>query len=283
MSGNRRRWWLDALRRAAAPESGGRNEDEPGSVEAKILSANEAAQNALVGTMELLPHIADAAVKHKAMLDGASERASAMAAHAEGLTLAATRVGDAFERLSVVALNAGLEGARTQEPQGKALSLIADEIKTHAARGADTARDLVAVVEEIAGETVQLRKDLASALTAADEAGKGAAKLSAAGEKAKDALAEVERLLRRATGIDPEMSRAVANAAEHARGLASALATLRKATHAKPILQNALRPILAPLARLLSEIAEPVEKAERDEETRNKKPSPSNDDEGRKP
>jgi len=256
VTSTRRRWWLDALRRAAKAEGEVATDEAAGGVEAAVLGANEAAQRAVEGTIEIAPRIGEAAARHKTLLDGASERASAMAAHAEGLTLAATRVGDVFEKLSVVALNAGLEGARTAEPQGKALLLISGEIKTQASRGAEIARDLVAVVEEIAAETVLLRRELANAIAAAEDTGKDTRALVASAGKAKQALAEVERHLRRATGLDPEVSRAVALAAEHARGLASALATLRAATQARPLLLRALRPVLVPLARMLGELDE---------------------------
>jgi hypothetical protein len=274
VTSTRRRWWLDALRRAAKAEGEATTDEDAGGVEAAVLGANEAAQRAVEGTIEIAPRIGDAAGRQKATLDGASERASAMAAHAEGLTLAAARVGDVFERLSVVALNAGLEGARTAEPQGKALLLISDEIKTQASRGAEIARDLVSVVEEIAAETVLLRRELGAAIAAAEDTGKDTRALVASAAKAKQALAEVERHLRRATGLDPEVSRAIALAAEHARGLASALATLRAATQARPLLLRALRPVLAPLARMLGEL---------DEEPRNARMSAQDGDGGTEP
>jgi methyl-accepting chemotaxis protein len=258
MSGPRRRRLLEILRRAAQPEVDASGEVDPESIDAALWSSHHEAARAVGEASEAAPQIADTVGQHRAMINGASERASAMAAHAEGLTLAATRVGDAFERLSVVALNAGLEGARTVEPQGKALLLLSEEIRAHAGRGAETARDLVAVVEEIAAETSVLRKELADALEAAEETGKEARALVATLGRAGGALAEVDRYLRRATGIDPEVSRAVALAAEHARGLFGALSTLRAAAQARPVLLRALRPVLSPLARLLGELGEPV-------------------------
>ena len=55
------------------------------------------------------------------------------------------------------------------------------------------------------------------------------------------------------TGIDPETARAVGLATEHARGLMTALSTLSTAAQAAPVL-GALRPVIAPLTRLLGEI-----------------------------
>ncbi len=253
VSAPRRRRWLDVLRRATEPASA---PEAATDIDTALWSAHGEAQRAVHEAAEGAPRLMDAVTRQRASIEGVSERAGAMAAHAEGLTLAATRVADTFERLSVVALNAGLEGARTAEPQGKALLLLSEEIRTHAARGAETSRDLVMVVEEIAAETSLIRGQLADVLSAADDTGGAARALGDAAGRAGLALTDVERHLRRATGIDPEVARAVALAAEHARGLLSALSTLRVATPARPLLLGALRPVLAPLSRLLGELGD---------------------------
>jgi exonuclease SbcC len=258
MSAPRRRRWLDVLRRAAQREGGPEASapGEPTPIDAALWSAHGEAQRAVGDAAEKAGRVADAAARHRAALDGASERAGAMVTHAEGLTLAATRVGDALERLAVVALNAGLEGARTAEPQGKALLLLSEEIRSHVSRGAETARDLVSVVEELAAETGQIRKELEGARSAAEETGQAAESLGGALVRARQALTDAERHLKRATGIDPEMARAISLATEHARGLLSALSTLSTATQARPLLLGALRPALVPLSRLLRELWE---------------------------
>lgn len=258
MSAPRRRRWLDVLRRAAQRE-GDVDATAPGEatpIDAALWSAHGEAQRAVGEAAETAGQVADAAARHRAALDGASERAGAMVTHAEGLTLAATRVGDALERLGVVALNAGLEGARTAEPQGKALLLLSEEIRSHVSRGTETARDLVSVVEELAAETGQIRKEIAGAREAAEETGQAAESLGGALVRARQALTDAERHLKRATGIDPELARAMSLATEHARGLLSALSTLSTATQARPLLLGALRPALAPLSRLLRELWE---------------------------
>ena len=253
VSAPRRRRWIDVLRRATEPTSAPETSPD---VDTALWSAHGEAQRAVSEAAEGAPRLMEAVARQRSSIEGVSERAGAMAAHAEGLTLSATRVADLFERLSVVALNAGLEGARTPEPQGKALLLLSEEIRTHAARGAEATRDLVMVVEEMAAETSLLRGDLGDVLTAADETNKSAHALGDASGRAGLALADVEKHLRRATGIDPEVARAVSLAADHARGLLSALSTLRAAAPARPLLLGALRPVLAPLSRLLGELGD---------------------------
>jgi methyl-accepting chemotaxis protein len=255
MSAPRRRRWFDVLRRAAEPQGGSEAPlSGPTPHHAALWSTHADIERAVSEALEQAGRVVEAASKHRATLDGASERASAMVTHAEGLTLAATRVGDALERLSVVALNAGLEGARTAEPQGKALLILSEEIRSHVSRGAEGARDLVSVVEEIAAETGQLRKELEGAASAAEETGRGAEALGGALAQSRHALADAERHLKRVTGIDPEIARAMSLAMEHARGLISALSTLSTAAQATPLLQSALRPVIAPLSRLLREL-----------------------------
>jgi methyl-accepting chemotaxis protein len=258
VSAPRRRRWLDVLRRAAQREDAGElaTPGEPTPIDAALWSAHGDAQRAVGDAAEKAGRVVDAAARHRVALNGASERAGAMVTHAEGLTLAATRVGDALERLGVVALNAGLEGARTAEPQGKALLLLSEEIRSHVSRGAETARDLVSVVEELASETGQIRKEIEGARTAAEETGQAAESLGVSLGRARQALTDAERHLKRATGIDPETARAMSLATEHARGLLSALSTLSTATQARPLLLGALRPALAPLSRLLRELWE---------------------------
>ena len=65
-------------------------------------------------------------------------------------------MGDVFERLGLVALNAGLEGARLGESQGRALSLVADEVREHAMRGGETERALELELGEVGRELAQL-------------------------------------------------------------------------------------------------------------------------------
>lgn len=251
MSGPRKRRWLDVLRRAAEPADA---DDASANVDTALWSAHGEAQRTVTEAQERAAHVTDMITSQRSAIEGVHERAGAMAAHVEGLTLAATRVVDTFERLSIIALNAGLEGARVAEPAGKALLLLSEEIRAHVERGAETTRDLAMVVEEIAAEASLIQGQVREALDAQDSTGREANMLGDALRRNGLALADVERNLRRVTGVDPEVARSIAVAAEHARGLLTALSALRAATPARPLLLGALRPVLAPLSRLLGEL-----------------------------
>src|SRR5262250_768804 len=98
MSTPRRRRWMDVLRRTAGVGGDGRGATTD---DAALWAAHEQAEKSL-------------------------EESSA---RAERLGASTARGVEAFERLGVVALNAGLEGARVPEAQGRALLLLSEEIR----------------------------------------------------------------------------------------------------------------------------------------------------------
>jgi methyl-accepting chemotaxis protein len=260
MSTPRRRRWFDVLRRGGSDGRGGRG--APGVDEASLWAAHEQARGALGEASAHAERVAAAVAKQRGTIEAAAERASLVAARCGGLGAGATRVTEAFERLGVVALNAGLEGARAAEPQGRALLLLSEEIRANVARGAEAARELSDVVDEVSTESGEVRRQLDVSRADAGEVGQEAARLRAATDAAGRAIDELEQRLRKATGIDPEVARAMAAATDHARGLMTALSTLTTVSPAGPVL-GALRPIVAPLARLLSELGDDIDAAER--------------------
>jgi len=256
MSAPRRRRWMEVLRRTAGVAgdestraAGGGPED------AALWGAQEAAAKALAEAGARAERVAAAAARVRPMIEGAAERASLVAARSEGLGAGAARVVESFERLGVVALNAGLEGARLADPHGRALLLLSDEIRANVTRGADAAEQLARAVEEIATESGEVRRQIDRSRVETAEAGQEAAHLHAAALHATKALDDLGARLRKATGIDPETARLVGAASEHARGLMTALSALATASPGAPVLL-ALRPVIAPLARLLGEIEE---------------------------
>ena len=63
-------------------------------------------------------------------------------AHATICSVTSRASRESFERLNIVALNAGLEGARLGEAAGKPLSLVSEEVRAQAERGGESvARD----------------------------------------------------------------------------------------------------------------------------------------------
>jgi hypothetical protein len=252
MSTPRRRRWIEVLRRTAGVgDDGGR---APGGAldDAALWAVHERASASLKESSARAERVAATVARQRAHIEGAAERANLLAARSEGLGPGAARVVEAFERLGVVALNAGLEGARAGD-QGRALLLLSEEIRANVVRGADAAAELGRAADEIASESAEVRRQIERSRVEVSEVGQEAAQLQAAATSASKALDDLGARLRRATGIDPEMARVVALAAEHARGLMTALSALSTGAQAGPVL-GALRPVIGPLVRLLGEI-----------------------------
>ena len=254
MSTPRRRRWIEVLRRTAGVAG-----DEDGRAanaaldDAALWSAQEQASRSLKESGVRAERVAASVARQRGLIEGAAERAGVVAAHSESLGPSSARVIETFERLGVVALNAGLEGARALEPHGRALLLLSEEIRANVTRGADAAEQLARAVDEIAAESAEVRRQLERSRAEVSEVEQESALLQAAAQQASRSLDDLGVRLRRVTGIDPEMARLVALAGEHARGLMTALSALSSGAHAAPVL-SALRPVIGPLVRLIGEL-----------------------------
>jgi len=222
-----------------------------------LWRAHEQAERALAESSTRAERLAAAVARQRGSIEGAAERANQVATRAEGVATSAARVTETFERLGVIALNAGLEGARLSEPQGRALLLLSEEIRVNVRRGAEAAEQLSRVVHEIGGESAQVRGELERARAEVSEVGQEAAHLSASAQQATRSLDDLGARLRKATGLDPDAARTVALATEHARGLLNALSALPEAARSSHALR-ALSPLISPLARLLDELGDHV-------------------------
>lgn len=203
---------------------------------------------------EAAQRIASNLAKQRASADVLADRAHAVAAHAQELSTVLARITDAFERLALVALNAGLEGARLGEEQGRGLLLVSEEVRTHVGRGTQSARELATALSDIGGDVSKLHGTIEQSRQAGAEASQEAARASGSSSEAERALVDLGSRLREATGEDPETMRLVAQASEHARALVSALTGLTGKVP-KQLLLASLRPLLDPLARLLVDTA----------------------------
>jgi len=162
------------------------------------------------------------------------------------------RVTDTFERLALVALNAGLEGARLGEGDGRPLGLVSDEVRAHAARGSEAARELMAGLGQLANDLGQLDTHVAQAQSVVSEVTQDSARALGAASDAESALIDIGERVKKATGSDPETVRAIAEASERARAFVASLANL-SAKVPRQLLAATMRPALEPLARLLAE------------------------------
>lgn len=214
--------------------------------------AHERAMTSTRAVGEAAQRVASSCAKQRGMLDGVADATRALASRTQEIERSAARAVDAFDRLSVVALNASLEAVRLGEGPGRALSLVSDEVRLHATRGAETARGLIQAVREVGLEAGGLVGRLEEARNPAAEASGEAARAQAASSEAERALGDVQNRLRKATGSDPEIVHAVTEAAEHARALVASLGTLTGRVP-RSLLLGVLAPLFEPLLRAVDD------------------------------
>jgi len=244
-SDNSKRRLFRLLRRGTR-EGTGRSAVEESALWAAQQRASTAVRDAGEGAQRIASHVA----KQRGTVDALADRARALSARAQDLSSGFARIVDSFARLELVALNAGLEGARMGEPASQALGLVSDEVRAQAMRGSEASRELAAGLSEIGSELLQVNASLDRTREAAAEVAQEAARVGGASADAERALVDMGDRLRKATGSDPETARAIAEATEHARALVAALGALSGKVP-QTLVVGALRPVLEPLARML--------------------------------
>lgn len=242
---------MDVLRRTAGVSSGARSALE----DATLWEARDKAAKASADASRLAEKVTASATRQRSQLDATVERAALFTSKSESATDGAKRVMEALDRLSVVSLNAGLEGARSPEPLARALLLVSEELRANVDRGAEAARDLLSATRDLTAQANDLSQRLDGSRRDASEIGNDAALLKTAAQDATLALADLEARLKKATGLDPELARTLALAGDHAKGLISALTAIESHESRdvdRGAVVEALGPVLAPLAKLLA-------------------------------
>jgi methyl-accepting chemotaxis protein len=221
--------------------------------ESALWSAHERALVRARDAGAAAQRIASSAARQRASIETVADRARALGSRATEVHNGFARVVDTFDRLGLVALNAGLEGARVGETEGRQLALVADEVRAQSTRGAEAAREIAAALAQLATDLSHLEGQVSQAQTVVGEVTQDSA-------RAAGAARDIGDRVKKATGSDPETVRAIADASERARALVTSLSALSGKVP-RALLVGMLAPALAPLARLLSD-----EEAEEGEE-----------------
>jgi methyl-accepting chemotaxis protein len=246
------------LLRRTSKVSGGVRGDGVGSRErstaedSALWSAHERALVRARDAGSAAQRIASTAARQRGAIDAVADRTHALSSRATELQAGFARVLDAFERLGLVALNAGLEGARLGEAEGRQLGLVSDEVRAQSSRGADAARELGIGIGQLAAELSQLESNVNQAQVVVAEVTQDSARAAGAASDAEAALLDIGERVKKATGSDPEAVRAIAEASERARALVASLAALSGKVP-RTMLISALRPAIEPLARILAD------------------------------
>ena len=231
--------------------------------ESALWSAHERALVRARDAGAAAQRIASSAARQRASIETVADRARALGSRATEVHNGFARVVDTFDRLGLVALNAGLEGARVGETEGRQLGLVADEVRAQSARGVEAAREIAAALAQLAADLSNLEGQVSQAQNVVAEVTQDSARAAGAASDAEAALVDIGDRVKKATGSDPETVRAIADASERARALVTSLSALSGKVP-RALLVGMLAPALAPLARLLSD-EEPEEDEERSE------------------
>jgi methyl-accepting chemotaxis protein len=220
---------------------------------AQTFDAHDRATHAAEAAMTTCQAAGATAAQQRTALDTAADQSRLLLARGRELRGTGQQLRESLERLKLVALNAGLEAARLGEPTGRAIGLLAEEVRALSERALDSQQEQAALLGELDSEREKIAARVEEARERAVLMADELLRAQASQREAATALAEVGKGLRRATGTDPELARGVAKAAEHARGLLDALVELVSRGQARKVLET-LRPTLQPLLRLLREL-----------------------------
>jgi methyl-accepting chemotaxis protein len=244
---------MDVLRRSTELVSGG--VPLRGAVEdAALLGVHARAHGSLREAVQSAERLVSAATRHRVSLEAVAERQRLLASRLSDVRGAIQRVIDVEARLGIVALNAGLEGARIEGPAGRGLMMVADEVRGLVSRATTASSEVASACEEISGELGRIDGQIGEARTHGANIVEEASRSQKAVHDADSALDDLGSELRRATGVDPELAEAVERAQSHARELVAALTILSSRQGA--LATSALRPMMEPLVRLLDQLDE---------------------------
>lgn len=239
---------LGALRGAkSADQTSGPLED------AELFRVHERATSAATSALSLSQAAGAQASQQRTALEAAIDSVQNLSSRARDVRSSLDRAREALEQIRIVALNAGLEGARLGDAAGRSLALIAEEVREHAGRAQAALSEQAKALQQMDAERERLQEHVDGAQQRSAELARELLQTQAAQRDAGAALDELGGRLQTVTQTDPETARLVAEAAEHARSLASALSSLTSKPHRASLL-GALSPALGPLLGLLREL-----------------------------
>jgi hypothetical protein len=165
-------------------------------------------------------------------------------------------LGVALDRIKIVALNTGLEGARLGDLAGKALISVSDELRTLTARGLELLSEQACTVEQMEADRQRLVALTERSQSHLSELESRLREALASEQLTHQGLLRFATTLRQSTGLDVEAAAGVSRVSEQARGLVESLAGLAKSERQTAV-RAALLPALEPLIAWLSSVAEP--------------------------
>lgn len=167
------------------------------------------------------------ASRAQAVIDAVRDGARVLVHRNRELRSSATAVRDSLERARLAALNAGLEGARLGEAIGKAVLVMADDVRVLLARATEALDDHVALFSELERERERWLDELSQTRELVAAAAQRLRELGGIEAASSQALSRLSGNLKRHLGNAPERARLLADAGSHLRALSESLDKLR--------------------------------------------------------
>jgi methyl-accepting chemotaxis protein len=246
------RFW-DGLREAVRGARGVAGSAKSTLDQALLFSKHEQASLAASQSLRTAQAAGATAAQQRSALEAAADHARLLVSRGRELRGSVQQVGDALERAKLVALNAGLEGARLGEPAGKAMVAAADELRSAIGRAQGVLEEHISLLTQVDREREKLREEVEQAKQNASALSDELLRAQTTQRDAVSSLEELGKGLEHSTGTDREVAKIVATAADHARGLLEALGALSNRPQRGAVIR-ALRPTLLPLLRLMREL-----------------------------
>lgn len=221
--------------------------------DAQLFGAHESAARAADAALGATQTAGAAAAQQRSLLEAAVHTVQSLTGRARDARNNLNRTREALEQIRIVALNAGLEGARLGDPAGKPLLLVAEELKSQVNRAIGFVGDHDAALEQMDRDRDKLRDTVELAQQRSADLARDLLQAQASQRDVGAALASLAGRLGQVLETDAETARALAEAAESARALETALGNLAGKPQ-RAALVGALAPALAPLLQLLGEL-----------------------------
>jgi len=158
---------------------------------------------------------------------------------------------DTLERIKLVALNAGLEGARIGDAAGTALVSVADEVREIAGQGIELVGHQKTSFDQLDFERSRLGEIVDAARTQLDQVVEQLRETTSAQSEVQLSLTTLGEVLQSVTGLDGETARNVTRAAEHAQALVEVLKDLQTSRN-RQVIRSALSPTFESLLSWLA-------------------------------
>ncbi|MFZ5895861.1 MAG: methyl-accepting chemotaxis protein [Myxococcota bacterium] len=212
----------------------------------RLLEAGEAARS----QVDRLSQGATAdASRAQAVIEAVHDGARMLGHRSREMRQSASAVRDSLERARIAALNAGLEGARLGEPVGKAVLVMADDVRVLLARATEALEEHVALFGELERERERWLDELSQTRELVAAAAQRLRELGGLESASSQGLSRLHSQLRQHLGSAPERARLLADAGAQLRALSESLGKLKALG---PEGESSASKLIAPLSTLLS-------------------------------